>query len=148
MARDFSTEIKVTSSRPNGISDTRAPASDSKLPRAEIPFVTVPAAPTVHEKRWEQWFWSLLEMSWGDIWQGLRNWEVQLRPESPRLASAWFIAWSVTGLSGILLLLSLLTEPAPRVVRGREKTGESQVAARVTAPVPPSDDLEPEEPTD
>lgn len=150
MARDFFSDSRLPAPRPKGVSATRTPSSGSVRTRAEHPAVApaIPAAASTPNKSLEHWFWGLLELSWSDLWQRLRLWESRLRPESPRLAGIWFIAWSVTGLSGVLLLLSLLTEPSPRTGRGKAGAESLSLRAPVTLPVHPADELPADEEVD
>lgn len=134
MAHDSTTSHRLYETRPKGGAPGRAFGSDSTPPRAALPASPISAAPPVRERCWERWFWSLFEMSWSDLWRSFRQWEGRLRPDSPRMAGVWFIAWTVTGLSGILLLLSLLTGPSPRA-NSRIRLATPQTHARSSQPV-------------
>lgn len=77
------------------------------------------------EWAYERLLWSLWEISWSDIWNLARQWELRLRPDSLPLARAWFAAWIVTGLSGAVLVLSLLLTPTPRTPRSNVESMRS-----------------------
>lgn len=148
MAHDFSNSGWLPNSRPKSGSAGRASVSATNSLRPERPAVPTPAVPPASARTWDQWFWNVLELSWSDLWRSIKHCEQQLRPESPRLAGVWFTAWGVTGLSGILLLLSLLTEPSPGASHGRKRLSESRFSVQTLEPRHPADELPADEPDD